>query len=80
MPDSRQKLYNALSSQFDLGSFDEFNSKMNNPDSRKKLYNSVSSSFDLGSFDEFESKIAGAPKKKFLHRCQSLRLVLRVLS
>jgi len=64
MPDSRQKLYNALSSQFDLGSFDEFNSKMNNPDSRKKLYNSVSSSFDLGSFDEFESKIAGAPKKK----------------
>ena len=64
MPDSRQKLYNALSSQFDLGSFDEFNSKMNNPDSRKKLYNSVSNSFDLGSFDEFESKIAGAPKKK----------------
>jgi hypothetical protein len=64
MPDSRQKLYNALSSQFDLGSFDEFNSKMNNPESRKKLYNSVSSSFDLGSFDEFETKIAGAPKKK----------------
>ena len=64
MPDSRQKLYNALSNQFDLGSFDEFNSKMNNPESRKKLYNYVSSSFDLGSFDEFETKIAGTPKKK----------------
>lgn len=64
MPDSRQKLYNALSSQFDLGSFDDFNSKMNNPDSRKKLYSAVSSKFDLGSFDDFESKIGGTPKKK----------------
>lgn len=64
MPDSRQKLYNALSSQFDLGSFDEFNSKMNNPDSRKKLYSAVSSKFDLGSFDDFESKIGGVSKKK----------------
>ena len=38
MPDPRQKLYNTLSSKFDLGTFDEFNSKMDNPESRKKLY------------------------------------------
>lgn len=63
MPDPRQKLYSALSSKFDLGTFDEFNSKMNNPESRKKLYNSVSSNFDLGSYDEFESKIAPVKKK-----------------
>lgn len=63
MPDPRQKLYNALSSKFDLGTFDEFNSKMDNPESRKKLYSSVSSNFDLGSYDEFESKIAPLKKK-----------------
>jgi hypothetical protein len=32
MPDPRQKLYNALSSKFDLGSYEEFNSKMDNPE------------------------------------------------
>lgn len=63
MPDPRKKLYSTLSSKFDLGTFDEFNSKMDNPESRKKLYNSVSSNFDLGSYDEFESKIAPVKKK-----------------
>ena len=37
MPDPRQKLYNALSSKFDLGSYDEFNSKMNNDTSKQKI-------------------------------------------
>ena len=63
MPDSRKKLYDAISNEFDLGTFEEFNSKMNIPESRKKLYESVSIDFDLGSFDEFESKV-GALKKK----------------
>jgi hypothetical protein len=63
MTDPRKKLYIALSSKFDLGTFDEFNSKMDNPESRKKLYTSVSSNFDLGSYDEFESKVAPLKKK-----------------
>ena len=63
MPDSRKKLYDAISNEFDLGTFEEFNSKMNIPESRKKLYESVSIDFDLGTFDEFESKV-GALKKK----------------
>jgi len=57
--ESRQKLYQALSGQFDLGAYEEFDSKMNNPESRQKLYNAVSQSFDLGSYEEFESKIGG---------------------
>lgn len=64
MPDPRQKLYKALSSKFDLGTQDEFNSKMDNPESRKKLFNAVSSKFDLGSFEEFESKVAPVKKKE----------------
>jgi hypothetical protein len=63
MPDPRQKLYSALQSKFDLGTLDEFNSKMDNPESRQKLYKAVSASdFDLGTFDEFESKIGGKKK------------------
>ncbi|MFH6944643.1 LPD23 domain-containing protein [Flavobacterium sp. FlaQc-50] len=64
MPDPRKKLYQALTSNnFDLGSYDEFNSKMDNPESRKKLYEAAGSNdFDLGSFDDFESKIGGKKK------------------
>jgi hypothetical protein len=63
MPDPRQKLYSALQSKFDLGTLEEFNSKMDNPESRQKLYKAVSASdFDLGTFDEFESKIGGKKK------------------
>jgi hypothetical protein len=64
MPDPRQKLYKALSNEFDLGSFEEFNSKMNSPESRQKLYSSVSNKFDLGSFEEFESKVSSVKKKE----------------
>ena len=63
MPDPRQKLYGALSGKFDLGTQEEFNSKMNNPESRRKLYDAVSKDFDLGTFDEFQNKV-GAEKKK----------------
>lgn len=63
---SRKKLYSALSSQFDLGSYEEFNAKMDNPESRKKLYGAVSNSFDLGSYEEFESKVASASQEQTL--------------
>lgn len=64
MPDPRQKLYGALSKDFDLGTFEEFNSKMNNPESRKKLYGAVSKTMDLGDYSEFESKVAPVKKKE----------------
>ena len=57
MPDPRKKLYSALSNKYDLGSYEEFNSKMDNSESRKKLFTSVSKSFDLGSYNEFEGKV-----------------------
>lgn len=64
MPDPRKKLYDALTSNnFDLGSYEEFNSKMDNSESRKKLYDAAGANkFDLGSYDDFESKIAGKKK------------------
>lgn len=83
MPDPRKKLYSALSSKYDLGSYDEFNSKMNNPESRKKLFDSASKNFDLGSYNEFENKVK--KKKKFynlllkkIHWIQSRNLRLHL--
>jgi len=63
MPDPRKKIYDALSSNYNLGSFEDFNKKMDNKESRQKLYNSVSKDFDLGSYNEFESKVAPVKKK-----------------
>jgi hypothetical protein len=63
MLNSRDKLYQALSDKYDLGTKEEFNSKMNSPESRKKLYSAVSSDFDLGSYEEFESKVSPVKKK-----------------
>ena len=66
MPDPRKKLYEALTNNnFDLGSFEEFNSKMDNPESRKKLYNAATdNNFDLGPYDDFESKISSKKKSQ----------------
>lgn len=71
MPDSRQKLYDAVSSKYDLGTFEEFSQKMNDGESRKKLYGQISQDFDLGTVDDFESKMGmttsptGDAKKKY---------------
>jgi len=74
MPDPRKKLYSALSDKFDLGTLEEFNSKMDNPDSRQKLYKAVSASnFDLGSYEDFESKIGGKKKVRILALLQLVK-------
>jgi hypothetical protein len=60
MPDdSRKKLYDALTSNnFDVGSFDEFNNKMNDSTSRRKLYDAATANnFDLGEFNSFEQRV-----------------------
>jgi hypothetical protein len=64
MPDPRTKLYKALSEKYDLGTIEEFNSKMDNKESRGKLYTSVSKDFDLGSLQDFENKVAPLKKKE----------------
>lgn len=70
-PESRKKLYDAVSTKFDIGSFDEFNKKMDDAASRKKFYDSVSNDFDLGDFNTFEGKIS-LKKKPFHNLLQSL--------
>jgi hypothetical protein len=57
MNDSRKKLYDQLSQDNNIGTWDEFNTKMDNPDSRQRLYSILSKDYDLGDFKTFESKI-----------------------
>ena len=55
---SRQNLFNALTEKkLSLGTFEEFNQKMDIPESRRKLFDAVSSrGFNIGTFEEFEGR------------------------
>ena len=52
----RKKFYDQMSEAYDLGTFDEFNAKMDNAESREKLYKAIEGDgkYDIGSFDHFE--------------------------
>ena len=67
-PSKRRLLYDAVSKDFNLGTYDEFNEKIKNPEKRRLLYDKVGAKYNLGSFDEFNSKLdeqePNAPKKK----------------
>lgn len=61
-PDKRKILYDAVSKQYDLGTYDEFTKKLEDPTKRQAFYNGVGKEFDLGSYQEFEQKV-GVKKK-----------------
>lgn len=64
MPDGNDKikvLYDAVSKDYNLGTEQEFRSKLSSPDKRKAFFEGVGAEYQLGTFDEFESKI-GFPK------------------
>ena len=66
--ESRKKLYDAVSAKYDIGTFDEFNKKMDDKVSREKFYSSISKDFDLGDFSTFESKISVKKKEQPISR------------
>jgi len=58
MPDDKRKiLYDAVSKDYDIGTFDDFNGKMEDGDKRKAFYDGVGAEYSLGTFDEFNNKI-----------------------
>lgn len=56
-------LYDAANGPFDLGSYEEFNQKLQDDEKRKLFYDAAKSKFDLGTFDEFSSKVVTSKKK-----------------
>ena len=58
MEEDYKKLYEAVSARFNIGTYDEFQSKMNTPEDRKGFYDSVSKNgFDLGDYNSYESRL-----------------------
>lgn len=62
--DKSKVLYDAVSEDYDLGTYEDFSSKLQNPVKRKAFYDGVGSEYNLGSFEEFEAKITTPLKKK----------------
>ena len=56
--DSRKRLYEILSADYNMGTFEQFCADLKDATKRRKLYDAISSDYsDVGSFDEFESKL-----------------------
>lgn len=65
--DNKRKLYDALSQDYDMGSYEQFCADLNDESKRRKLYNATSQEYDLGSWDSFSQQLgygqAAAPER-----------------
>ncbi|WP_301345894.1 LPD38 domain-containing protein [uncultured Muribaculum sp.] len=61
---NRRKLYDALAPRIgDIGTWDEFNNKLNDESNRRKLYDALSPRIgDIGTWNEFNARIYQAPE------------------
>jgi len=50
-------LYDAVSKDYSVGTYDEFSKKLQDPTKRKAFYDGVGKEYQLGSYDEFSNKI-----------------------
>ncbi|AGO47532.1 structural protein [Cellulophaga phage phi19:3] len=88
-PNKSKVLYDAVSKDYDLGTYEEFETKLQDPSKRKAFYEGVGSEYSLGSYDDFETKITSSLKKKTFQnlllkisnrfRGQFQKLVLRMV-
>ena len=72
---NRRKLYDAVAPRIgDIGTWNEFNNKLNDESNRRKLYDALSPRIgDIGTWDEFNARIYQAPEPE-----QSTQLVRQV--
>lgn len=57
MSDNKRKLYDALSKDYDMGTFEQFSIDIDNEEKRKKLYDATSQEYDFGDFDSFSRQL-----------------------
>lgn len=55
--DKIKALYNGVSKDYDVGTFDDFSKKLTDPTKRKAFYDGVGKEYNLGSYQEFEQKL-----------------------
>jgi len=61
--DKSKILYDAVSKDYDIGTYEEFSAKLQNPEKRKSFYEGVGQEYALGTYEDFESKITPLKKK-----------------
>ena len=57
MKDNARKLYDALSQEYDLGTYEQFSSDIQDEAKRKKLYDATSEEYDYGDYNSFSSQL-----------------------
>ena len=62
-PTKRRALYDAVSKDYDLGTFEDFDKKLNDPAKLRAFYDGVGKEYQLGSFEEFQQKVSPVKKK-----------------
>ncbi len=61
--EDRKKLYDALSSEYDLGTYEEFERNIGDSVKRRKLYDAASADYDLGDFESYSQRIGPTHKE-----------------
>ena len=66
--DNKRKLYDALSQDYDMGTYEQFCADLNDEGKRRKLYDATSEEYDFGSWDSFSAQLgydqAAAPQRE----------------
>lgn len=79
--EKRKILYNAISSDYDVGTFEDFDQRIDDPNKRKLLYNTISNDYELGSYDEFNKSLMSEKiKDKVLEMIDSPQAEARAIN
>ena len=58
---NKRKLYDALSQDYDMGSYEQFSTDVEDEGKRRKLYDAIKGDYDLPDFDGFTQQLIGQP-------------------
>ena len=62
--DKTKLLYDAVSKDYNIGTYDDFSKKLQDSSKRKAFYDGVGTEYNLGTFDDFSAKIGEVDLKK----------------
>ena len=60
---NKRKLYNALSKDYDMGSYEQFSQDVEDEGKRRKLYDAIKGDYDLPDFNGFSRQLAGGRRQ-----------------
>lgn len=63
MNENKRKLYDALSAEYDLGTYEEFERNIGDGNKRRKLFDAASADYDLGDYETYSQKIGPTHKE-----------------